>query len=62
MIEVVPHGNGFIWRMICAAGRTLVEAREQFPCSDSAAAAAKDYRTRFWAYASTVDHRMAACI
>lgn len=62
MIEVVPHGNGFVWRMICAAGRTLVESADPFPCITSAATAAKDYRARFWAYASTVDHRMAACI
>jgi len=62
MIEVVPHGNGFTWRMISAAGRALVEAGEMFPCDNTAAQAAKDYRTSFWAKARLIDHRMGACV
>lgn len=62
MIEVVPHGNGFIWRMICAAGRVLAYTMESFPCVDSAFAAGRAYRTQFWQIAAQVDHRMGACI
>lgn len=62
MIEVVSHGNGFRWTMICAAGRVLAHATETFPCINSAAKAAKQYRSRFWAVADSVDHRMARCI
>ena len=62
MIEVVPHGNGFTWRMISDAGRVLVEAGKMFPCDITAAQAAKSYRTTFWAIACQIDHRMAACI
>jgi hypothetical protein len=62
MIEVVPLGNRFTWRMICTAGRTLAYTVESFPCIESAADAAKRYRSAFWAIASQIDHRMAACI
>lgn len=62
MIEVIPCGNGFTWRMICAAGRVLVYASEVFPCNPSAARAAKAYRRQFWAEADRIDHRMGACI
>lgn len=62
MIEVVPHGNGFTWRMICAAGRTLAYASEPFPCMISAEVAAKTFRNEFWDRASRIDHRMGACI
>lgn len=62
MIEVVPHGNGFRWTMIGFCGRVLAYALETFPCIDSAARAAKEYRSRFWAMADSVDHRMARCI
>jgi hypothetical protein len=62
MIEVFADGNRWTWRMICAAGRTLVYAPESFPCIESAADAAKRYRSAFWAIASQIDHRMAACI
>ena len=61
MIEVVPHGNGFRWTMICAAGRVLAYATETFPCINSAADAAKRYRTEFWAISDTIDHRQARC-
>jgi len=62
MIEVVPMGNGWAWRFICAAGRVLAYSLETFPCNLQAAADAKAYRSAHWAHASTVDHRMGACI
>ena len=49
-------------RFICAAGRVLAYSLESFPTDLEAAAHAKAYRTAHWAYASTVDHRMGACI
>jgi len=61
MIEVIPNQNGFTWRMISAAGRVLVIAIETFPCTFSAAAAAKAYRSTFWSSADETDHRMGAC-
>ena len=48
--------------MICGAGRILAYSLEVFPDLMDAAASAKAYRTAFWAVASQVDHRMAACI
>jgi len=62
MFEVVPHGNGWAWRMICAAGRVLVYSLETFATDMEAAAAAKAYRVANWRHAATVDHRMGACI
>lgn len=62
MIEVVPRGNGFGWTFICALGRVLAYSAEVFPCVDSAASAARDYRSAFWAVADSVDFRMARCI
>jgi hypothetical protein len=62
MFEVIPHGNGLTWRMICAAGRVLVYTSESFPCMIAAAEAAKAYRVSFWRIADQVDHRMARCI
>lgn len=62
VIEVIPHGNGFTWRMLCDAGRVLVYVTEQYPCIMSAANAAKAYRSGFWAVADRIDHRMARCI
>lgn len=62
MIEVIQHGNGFAWRMICALGRILAYSTETFPCITSAADAAKAYRREFWAIADQIDHRMARCI
>jgi hypothetical protein len=62
MIEVVQDGHEFAWRMICAAGRTLVESPERFPCDFTAFAAARRWRTDFWARADQVDHRMGACL
>lgn len=62
MIEVVKHGNGFRWTFICNLGRVLAYSAEVFPCVNSAAAAAKSYRTAFWSVADQVDHRMARCI
>lgn len=62
MIEVYPHGNGWRWRMIGFDKRPLVYTDDTFPCDFSAFAAAKAYRTAFWAMACEVDHRMGACI
>ena len=62
MIEVVMVGNRWTWRMIDFAGRALVYVEETWPCDFTAFAAAKAYRTAFWAMASTVDHRTGACI
>lgn len=61
MIEVIPQGNGWAWRFISAGGRVLVYSAESFPCNLQAAKAAKEFRTRNWAHAATVDHRMGAC-
>lgn len=62
MIEVIAAGNRWTWRMICASGRTLVNTVESWATDFEAFAAAKAYRTAFWAYAVQVDHRMEACI
>lgn len=62
MIEVVPQGNGFAWRMICSIGRILAYSTETFPCIMSAAESAKAYRREFWAMADRIDHRMGRCI
>jgi hypothetical protein len=62
VIRVVRAGNRWTWQMIDAAGRVLVYTSETWPCDFSAFAAAKAYRTAFWAVAETVDHRMGACI
>ncbi|WP_337846794.1 hypothetical protein [Sphingomonas sp.] len=62
MIEVILTGNRWTWRMICAAGRVLASTAETFDTDFAAFAAAKDYRTRFWAACSEIDHRMGACI
>ena len=62
MIEVVRHGNGWVWRFICAAGRVLAYSPESFPTDMEAAAHAKAYRAAFWAVACEVDHRMGGCI
>lgn len=62
MIEVIPSGNGFVWCMICAAGRVLAYSTDVFPCITTAAEAAKAYRTAFWTIADEIDHRMARCI
>lgn len=62
MFEVIPHGNGWTWRMICAAGRVLVYCSEQWPTDFEAASAAKAWRAAFWDMAWGIDHRMGACI
>lgn len=62
MFEVIPSGNRWTWRLICAAGRVLVYTRETFETDFAAAAAAKAYRSGFWAMADRVDHRMGACV
>lgn len=62
MIEMIAAGNRWTWRMICAAGRTLVYTDESWPTDFEAFDAAKAYRTAFWAMASQIDHRMGACI
>lgn len=54
-------GNRWAWRMICAAGRTLVYTAETYPCDFSAYAAAKAYRAAFWDMAWAIDARMGAC-
>jgi hypothetical protein len=61
MFEVIPIGNRWTWRMICAFDRTLVYTAETYDDDGQAADAAKDYRRRFWAVADAVDHRMARC-
>jgi hypothetical protein len=61
LIEVIESGNGYVWRMICDAGRVLAYSLEQFPCVASAGEAAKAYRVAFWRIASQIDHRMGAC-
>lgn len=62
MFEVIPKGNGFTWQMICAAGRVLVYTSEVFPCTFSAAKAAKAYRQDIWGLGLTIDNRQGACI
>ena len=62
VFEVIPAGNRWTWRMICAAGRVLVYTAESWAINFEAADAAKAYRTAFWAIACQVDHRMGACI
>lgn len=62
MFEVIPAGNRWTWRMICAAGRTLVVTAESWATDFEAADAARRYRTAFWAVADTADHRQACCI
>jgi len=62
VIEVFPQGNRWAWRFICAAGRVLAYSLETFATDMEAAANAKAYRVKHWAQASSVDHRMGACI
>jgi len=62
MIEVVPAGNRWTWRMLCPAGRVLVYCRETFATDIEANEAAKRYRAAFWRIADAVDHRQARCI
>ncbi len=62
MIEVIRHGNAWVWRMISDAGRVLAYGDATFPCDMSAADAARAYRSAFWATACRIDHRMAACV
>ena len=62
MNEVVPTATGWTWRMIGFDRRPLVYVADEYPCTFTAFAAAKAYRTAFWARACTVDHRMGACI
>lgn len=62
MIEVIPAGNRWTWRMIGADGAVLVYTGDSWPSDHDAFAAAKAYRTSFWAMACAIDHRMGACI
>lgn len=62
MIEVIPAGSRWTYHFICDAGRVLVYTAETFPCPASAFAAAKAYRSAFWAMADAVDYRMGRCI
>ena len=48
--------------MIGADSAALAYTADTYPCDLSAFAAAKAYRTAFWAMACAVDHRMGACI
>ncbi len=62
MIEVYLEGNRWAWRLIAACGRALIHGAQTYPCDHSAASAAKDWRSAFWAVADGVDHRHARCI
>lgn len=62
MFEVIPAGNRWTWRLICAVGRVLVYTDETFETDLAAAAAAKAYRAGFWALADLIDHRQARAI
>lgn len=62
MIEVVPAGNRWTWRLICALGRVLVYTTESWATDFEAADAAKAYRAGFWHRADSVDHRQARAI
>lgn len=53
--EVVPHDNGFAWRLIGACGRALVYSIETYPCMFSAARDAKAARVRYSEMARAVD-------
>lgn len=62
MFEVIPAGNRWTWRMICAAGRVLVYTADSWATDFEAADAARAWRKRFWDHAWAIDHRMGACI
>lgn len=62
MFEVVLDGNRWTWRLIGFCGRVLVYTPDTYEQDHEAAAAAKAYRSGFWAVADQVDHRMARCI
>jgi hypothetical protein len=61
LIEVIPQGNGWAWRFICAAGRVLAYSLESFTSDHEAAANARAYCIAHWERAAIVDHRMGAC-
>jgi len=62
MIEVIPDGSRWTWRMICHHGRALVFAGQTYASDFEAIAAARAARGRFWDAAWPVDHRMGACL
>ena len=62
MFDVIPHGNGFAWQLICQAGRPLYGPFHGFSSMLEASEAAKQYRAAFWRIADRVDHRMGRCI
>ncbi len=62
MIEVIPQGNRWVWTMIGFCGRVLVYGRDSFATDIEAFAAAKAWRSEFWARADQIDHRMARAI
>jgi len=61
MIEVFERGNGWAWRMICAAGRTLVDVGG-FASQGAAIDDARRYRADFFTAAQAVDARQGAAI
>lgn len=62
MFEVVPAGDRWTYRLICAAGRVLVYTAETFDSDNAAANAAKAYRSDFWALSDRIDHRQARAV
>lgn len=62
MIEVIPTGNRWTWRMIGFDRAVLVYTADSWASDREAFAAAKAYRAAFWAMACQIDHRMGACI
>lgn len=62
MFEVYLIGNRWTWQLISFCGRVLVYTPDTFESDMEAAAAAKAYRSTFWAIADQVDHRMARCV
>lgn len=56
--EVVPADDGFTWRLIGPCGRALVYPQERYPCTFSAAKAAKAARADFSERARPIDGEM----
>ena len=53
--EVRPDGDRFTWALLGACGRALVYSGQTYPCTFSAAAAAKEARGRLCEAARAVD-------
>lgn len=60
MIEAVPAGNRWTWRMICAFGRVLAYTAESWPTDREAFAEAKRYRAELFGRAEALDLNVAA--